>query len=215
MNIIDIYVITAMHHRRPLIVAIGGTARAASSTERALRHALAAMDADTLLFCGPDLELPLYAPHQPARTPTVDRLLQALRRADGVLIASPGYHGGMSGVVKNALDYTEELRTDARPYLSGRAVGLIATAAGWQAAVATLGAMRDVVHALRGWPTPLGVCIAGTDPAFAPDGRCLSPQADLQLKTMAGEVMEFARMRQQVAAMATVATVTGEAECTA
>lgn len=199
-----------MNLRRPHIVAIGGTTRPGSSTERALRHALAALDATSALFCGSDLDLPLYAPHMPARTPTVDRLITELKRADGVLIASPGYHGGMSGVVKNALDYTEELRSDARPYLSGRAVGCIATASGWQAAVGTLGAMRDVVHALRGWPTPLGVCIAGPDPAFAADGRCISAQADQQLTTMAHEVMQFALM-QQYAAAARIA----EAECAA
>lgn len=181
-----------MSTRRPCIVAIGGTTRPGSSTERALRHALASMDADGVLLCGADLELPLYAPHSPVRTPAVDRLLRELRRADGVLLGSPGYHGGMSGVIKNVLDYTEDMRGDDRPYLSGRAVGCVVTAGGWQAAVTTMSAMRDIVHALRGWPTPLGVCIAGGEPAFAPDGRCLSPQVDAQLSTMAREVLDFA-----------------------
>ncbi|MGO4392226.1 NADPH-dependent FMN reductase [Variovorax sp. M-6] len=188
-----------MKRNRPYIVAIGGTTRPGSSTERALRHALASIDADTALLCGDDLDLPLFAPHNPVRTPAVERLLQELRRADGVLIGSPGYHGGMSGVIKNALDHTEHMRDDDRPYLSGRAVGCVATASGWQAAVMTLGAMRDVVHALRGWPTPLGVCVAGTDPAFAADGRCLSPLAGAQLATMAHEVLEFALLRRAAA----------------
>jgi FMN reductase len=179
---------------RPYIVAIGGTTRPGSSTERALRHALASIDADTLLLCGDDLDLPLYAPHNPARTPAVNRVLHELRRADGVLLGSPGYHGSMSGVIKNVLDYTEDMRRDARPYLSGRAVGCVATASGAQAAVMTLGAMRDVVHALRGWPTPLGVCLLGSEPAFAPDGRCLSDHVDAQLSTMAQEVLQFARL---------------------
>jgi FMN reductase len=76
-----------------------------------------------------------------------------------VVIASPGYHGTVSGLVKNALDYLEELRTDARPYLDGRPVGAIAVAKGWQAANGTLGTIRQVIHALRGWPTPLGLTI--------------------------------------------------------
>lgn len=189
-----------MRSSRPCIVAIGGTTRPGSSTERALRHALAAIDADGVLLCGNDLDLPLYAPHDPVRTPAIDRLLDELRRADGVLLGSPGYHGGMSGVIKNVLDHVEHLRDDERPYLSGRAVGCIATANGWQAAVMTLSAMRDVVHALRGWPTPLGVCVAGGEPAFAADGRCLSPQVDLQLSTMAREVFEFAQMQRADAA---------------
>ncbi|VCU68226.1 FMN-dependent NADPH-azoreductase [Pigmentiphaga humi] len=185
----------------PRIVALGGTTRPDSSTERALRHALdaaAATGAQVAMLAGDDLVLPMYAPHDSARTPAALRLVDELRRADGVIIASPGYHGSLSGLVKNALDYAEDLRTDARPYLSGRAVGCIANAAGWQAAVATLGALRDIVHALRGWPTPLGVCIGGTDPAFAPDGSCIDPRTDEQLRTLALEVAGFAhRMRGQ------------------
>lgn len=181
---------------RPYIVAIGGTTRPGSSTEKALRHALSSIDADGVLLCGADLDLPLYAPHNPARTPAVERLLRELRRADGVLLGSPGYHGGMSGVIKNVLDYTEDMRNDERPYLSGRAIGCLVTAGGWQAAVTTLSAIRDVVHALRGWPTPLGVCVAGSEPVFAADGRCLSAQVDNQLSTMAHEVLEFALMQR-------------------
>ncbi|OVZ55236.1 FMN reductase [Pigmentiphaga sp. NML080357] len=183
------------------VVALGGTTRPDSSTERALRHALdavAATGAQVVLLAGDDLILPMYAPHDPSRTPAALRLVAELRRADGVIIASPGYHGSLSGLVKNALDYTEDLRTDARPYLSGRAVGCIANAAGWQGAVTTLSALRDIVHALRGWPTPLGVCIGGTEPAFAPDGRCIDARVDEQLRTLGREVSEFAhRMRAQ------------------
>ena len=63
-------------------------------------------------------------------------------RADGILLGSPGYHGGVSGLVKNALDYTEDMRGDERPYFDGRPVGAVATGAGWQGAVTTLTAMR-------------------------------------------------------------------------
>ena len=36
------------------------------------------------------------------------------RGAHALIIGSPGYHGGISGLVKNALDYLEELREDPR-----------------------------------------------------------------------------------------------------
>ena len=54
------------------------------------------------------------------------------------MLVSPGYHGAVSGLVKNALDYVEDLRDEPRPYLDGRAVGCVAIALGWQAAVTTL-----------------------------------------------------------------------------
>jgi FMN reductase len=157
-----------------LVVGFGGTARAGSSSERALRRVLAATAADTELFAATDLEFPLYAPGLTRPDARVERFLDALRRADGIVIASPGYHGGVSGLVKNAIDWVEELRTDERPYFSGRPVGLIVVADGWQATVTTLTSLRSIVHALRGWPTPLGVAINATEPGSDP-----TPQLEL------------------------------------
>jgi len=144
------------------IVALGGTLRAGSSTERALRCALdhaAAQGARTTLLGGPDIVFPHYDPETAHENPAICRFVDVLRTADGLVIGSPGYHGTLSGMVKNALDHVELLRGDDRVYFDGMPVGLVATAGGWQAAVATLQALRTVTHALRGWPTPLGVAI--------------------------------------------------------
>ncbi len=181
---------------RPLVVGIGGTARPGSTTERALRIALEAAERDgarTACFGGPFLAgLPAYLPHSPERAPAVLRLLDAVREADGVLVASPGYHGGVSGVVKNALDYLEDLREDERPYLDGRAVGCIVTAFGWQSGTTTLHSLRSIVHALRGWPTPLGATLNTASGVFDDDGACTDPKAALQLQVVARQVMRFA-----------------------
>jgi FMN reductase len=112
-----------------------------------------------------------------------------------VIIASPGYHGGPSGVVKNALDYLEELRADERPYLDGRAVGVIVCAAGWQATTTTLISLRSMVHALRGWPTPLGVAINSIEAPCDPDGVYREP-VRTQLEILGRQVTEFALLRQ-------------------
>ena len=86
--------------------------------------------ARTNLISGPMLQLPLYQPDNAARSEGARSLVAELAMADGIILGSPGYHGSISGLVKNALDYAEDLRSDARPYFSGRAVGCIATAAG-------------------------------------------------------------------------------------
>lgn len=172
----------------PLIVGLGGTLRPGSSTETTLRVALdhaEAAGARVRLFDGAALDLPTYPAYAADRSDGARELVEALRAADGVLIASPGYHGSISGHVKNALDYAEDLADDARPYLSGRAVGCISTAAGWQAAVTTLTALRGVVHALRGWPTPLGVAVNSSGPG-------LDEHARTQLEGVAAQVVEFA-----------------------
>ena len=180
----------------PYIVAVGGTLRANSTTERAMRYVLDAAQragARTKLISGSSLQLPLYQPDNPERSDAARDLVAELALADGIILGSPGYHGSISGLVKNALDYAEDLRTDVRPYFSGRAVGCIATAGGWSGAVNTLGALRDIVHALRGWPTPLGAAINSTEQVFDEDGTCQMPRVAQVLELMAGEVMSFAR----------------------
>jgi FMN reductase len=180
----------------PYIVAVGGTLRANSSTERAMRYVLAAAQragARTKLISGSSLQLPLYQPDSPERSDAARNLVAELALADGIILGSPGYHGSISGLVKNALDYAEDLRTDVRPYFTGRAVGCIATAAGWPGAVNTLGALRDIVHALRGWPTPLGAAINSAEMVFDEDGTCQVPRVAQILDSIAGEVLGFAR----------------------
>jgi FMN reductase len=183
----------------PLIVGVGGTTREASSTERALRYCLDATEglgARTTLFSASDLDLPIYAPERETRDPKAVRLIDALRRADGVIIATPGYHGGMSGMVKNALDYVEDLRNDERPYLDGRAVGCVVCAYGWQATTTTLVGTRSVIHALRGWPTPLGVAVNSAESIWADDGTLAHEATALQLRILAGQVVDFAKRLQ-------------------
>jgi FMN reductase len=185
----------------PYIVAVGGTLRPNSSTERAMRHVLDAAQrqgARVKLISGPALQLPLYQPDNQERSAAARHLVAELAMADGIVLGSPGYHGSISGLIKNALDYAEDLRTDARPYFSGRAVGCIAIAGGWPGAVNTLGALRDIVHALRGWPTPLGAAINSTEAVFDDDGSCLAPRVSRMLDTIAEEVMNFARQVRTV-----------------
>ena len=117
-----------------------------------------------------------------------------VRQADRLIVASPGYHGGVSGLVKNALDLLEDLRDDERQYLDGRAVGCIVTAAGWQASVTTLEALRAIVHALRGWPTPFGATLSTSEAIFDAAGGCKDQKIFDALSVVGWQVVEFARV---------------------
>ncbi|MHA6721738.1 NADPH-dependent FMN reductase [Sphingomonas sp. RS2018] len=172
---------------RPHIVALGGTTRAASSTGRVLQEALdvaAAKGARTTLLTGDAIAFPNFEPGSTGGDVNVDAFLAALRDADGVIIGSPGYHGTFSGMVKNALDHVELMAGDERPYFHGLPIGLVATAAGWQAAVSTLIGLRSITHALRGWPTPLGVAINMAEPDPIERARP-------QIAIMVGQMFEF------------------------
>jgi FMN reductase len=161
------------------ILAIGGSTRPGSTTEMALRCAAAAAQAegaDVTYIVGRDLLLPIYDVQTTGRTPG-------------------GYHGGISGMVKNALDYVEDLAGEDPPYLHGRAVGCISVAHGWQATVGTLSQIRQTVHALRGWPTPLGGTVNSQVTKFDENAVPDDPAVAEQLTTIGRQVLEFARMR--------------------
>ena len=192
----------AAERERPFVVGIGGTTRPGSSTESALRTALRfaeEMGARTQLFGGEALStLAVYSPEQRERSPAQRAIVEAVRRADAVIFASPGYHGGVSGLVKNAIDLLEDTRADQRVYLDGMPVGCIVTAAGWQGCNTTLGALRSIVHALRGWPTPLGVTLntAGVK-LFDAQGACVDSQVEASLRLMAEQLVRPAALISQ------------------
>lgn len=189
--------------RRPFVVGIGGTAGASSSTERALAiaiKAVAARGVDTRTFGGEFLgRLPIYVPKAAQRTAEEMEFVEAVRRADGLIIASPGYHGSVSGMIKNALDLLEETARDGRVYLSGMPVGLVVTAYGWQATGSTITALRSIVHALRGWPTPLAAAINSSASRFGDDGSCDDVAVTAQLGLVGDQVADFLQLHRKSA----------------
>lgn len=89
------------------IVGIGGSLRPNSYSQMALSlatqrvEALAEMEILDLRkmqlpFCNGEDEYPGY--------PDVEQLRNTVKQADGLILATPEYHGGVSGVLKNALD---------------------------------------------------------------------------------------------------------------
>lgn len=186
---------------RPLIVGIGGTTRARSSSELVVRAALDEAErqgAEVVQLAGPELVLPIYAPEDPTRHPNAERLIDLLRRCDGIIVASPGYHGSISGLLKNALDYAEDIAHDPLPYLDGKPFGAIACAYGWQATGSTLVALRSIAHALRAWPTPLGVAVNSTMKLFDESGVCTDEPLKTNLSIMVRQMLNFIRAHHAV-----------------
>ena len=197
----DTFILT---NSTPFIVGIGGTTRAGSTSELALRTILAqaeALGARTDLLCATELVMDAYDPMVKTRSDSAQRLVQLLREADGIVIASPSYHGSIPGLLKNALDYTEDMRSDDRPYFDGRAVGCVVCAEGIQAMGTTLFTLRSIVHALRGWPTPYSATINSSSKPFGPDGLLREEAVSAQLKTVAQQVVQFAHFSLQAKAM--------------
>jgi FMN reductase len=183
---------------KPFIVGIGGTMRIGSSSEKALLLSLRAAEADGArveMISGTALELPMYAPELKQRCAKAQKLVELFRACDGVIISSPAYHGSISGLLKNALDYTEDLSADPRAYFDGCAAGLISCGAGWQGSGQTLTALRAIAHSLRAWPTPMGAMLNTATRIFDESGTCVDRSAKFQLETVGVQVVQFARMK--------------------
>jgi len=181
---------------RPLILGIGGTLRPGSTSEKALRVSLRAAQrhgANVVAVTGEELCVPMYG--QSDRSEEAARLVRLMRDCDGIIVSSPSFHGSISGLIKNALDYTEDLKAGERTYFDGIAFGAIACAAGWQAIGTTLTAMRSIAHALRAWPTPMGAGINSLANPFDENGNCNDQGTLLQLELVGRQVVDFARMK--------------------
>ena len=88
------------------ILAISGSLRKASLNSAILRvvQQLAAQDIEVRLYEGLG-DLPLFNPDIVDEPPGVAQLREQINAADVVLIASPEYAHGVTGAMKNALDW--------------------------------------------------------------------------------------------------------------
>ena len=178
---------------RPLVVGIGGSNRPGSLTERLLSKALdrcSERGMQIQIFGGEFLSTLATYDSANGVDAHAARLLEAITAADGVILASPGYHGGLSGLVKNGIDHLEALRESERPYLDGRPVATIVCAAGWQACGTALVSLRSTVHSLRGWPTPFGATVNSAEPVADEHGEFVEKVAGA-LEIVADQVVGF------------------------
>jgi chromate reductase len=104
---------------KPRLLGISGSLRKAS-TNTALMKALAeAVAGKATLEIFPLNDIPPYDQDIDVEPPllAVAAFREAIGKADGVVISSPEYNYGMSGVLKNALDWA------SRPYSKSRLTG--------------------------------------------------------------------------------------------
>ena len=107
---------------RPVLLGISGSLRKASHCTAILKNIVDAAESRATLEIFPLDAVPLYNQDLDNESPpeSVTALRQAIERAAGLVIVTPEYNYGMSGVLKNALDWA------SRPYgkskLKGKAV---------------------------------------------------------------------------------------------
>lgn len=172
------------------IVGIAGSLRPNSASRQMLRLAVQRMEAlgatteildlreMTLPFCNGEEEYPDY--------PDVERLRQSVRQADGLILASPEYHGSVSGVLKNALDLMgfEEF--------SGKVAGLISVLGG-QPNSNALNDLRLIMRWVHAWVIPEQVAVGQAWKAFDADGKLTDAALSKRLDAFAQSLVDNTR----------------------
>ncbi len=172
------------------IVGIAGSLRAESYTHQALALAVQRVEAlgaeveildlrqMKLPFCDGGDEYPEY--------PDVKRLQETVKLADGLILATPEYHGGISGVLKNALDLMsfEEL--------SDKVTGSISILGG-QSNSNALNQMRVIMRWVHAWVIPEQIAIGQAWKAFDKEGKLLDEKLSQRLDEFAQSLVDNTR----------------------
>ncbi|MCE8007331.1 NAD(P)H-dependent oxidoreductase [Aestuariivita sp.] len=110
------------------LLGISGSLRAEATNRKLIREAARLFDPTD--FVEADLNLPLYDGDAEAANgipAAVQTLADQIAAADAVVISTPEYNKGPSGVLKNALDWVS--RTGGNPW-AGKPVAVMSAAAG-------------------------------------------------------------------------------------
>lgn len=131
------------------ILGISGSLRRASFNTALLHAAAERLPADTTLTIHDLHELPLFDQdvEDQGDPIAVTALKQAIDAADGVLLASPEYNGGITGVLKNAIDWASRKGTtrETAP-LVGKRVCIVGASPGITGTVRAQDALRLVLR---------------------------------------------------------------------
>ncbi|MDJ0703964.1 MAG: NADPH-dependent FMN reductase [Leptolyngbyaceae cyanobacterium MO_188.B28] len=176
------------------IVGIGGSLRENSSSRHALALAaqkVEALGAEVKILDLRKLELPFCnGSNEYPNYPDVEYLRRTVMRADGMILATPEYHGGVSGVLKNALDLM------SFDQLSNKVTGLISVLGG-QSNSNALNDLRLITRWVHAWAIPEQIAIGQAWKAFDSEGALIDQKLAERFDKFAESLVENTRRLTQ------------------
>jgi NAD(P)H-dependent FMN reductase len=132
-----------------------------------------------------EVVLPIFDPSNKSDTDqVVMEVTGKILKADGYILASPDYHGSMSGAVKNLLDYYWR-------EFAGKTFGYIV--ASHEKGLTVMDQMRTAVRQCYGWSLPYGVSIHG-DHDFSNSGEITNNSLELRLEMLARDIVIYSKL---------------------
>ena len=178
------------------ITGVCGSLSADGATRKALAVALrgaAEYDAETALLELRDFNLVFYGSvPENEYPPDVLQLRQALKDSQGIILATPEYHGSLTGALKNMLDLMtiEDFET--------KIIGLVGVAGGNIGAINSLNTMKTICRNLHCWVLPQEVSIANSAQTFDDDGTVKDPAIEERLLNVGRQLVKFASVQRKV-----------------
>lgn len=126
--------------------------------------------------------LPLYNPSA-AGSKEVELAAEVVAWADAFILASPDYHGSMSGALKNFLDHFYE-------EFAGKVFGYIV--ASHEKGLTVMDQMRTAVRQCYGWSMPYGVSING--PQDFTGQETVNARLSSRLRMVARDLVVYGRL---------------------
>ena len=168
------------------LLGVSGSMRQGSFSRRALQIVLdeaKSRGAETSLLDLRTADLPMYAPDEPPQDKAgrVRPVTEAVGWADAFVLASPDYHGSMSGALKNFLDYHWEEFT-------GKLFGYVC--ASHEKGLTVMEQMRTAVRQCYGWSMPYGVSVHG-EKDFDATGAVVIPALGRRLKMLGRDLVAY------------------------
>jgi FMN reductase len=172
------------------IVGINGSLRPGSYSAMALEVAISrvqALGVETEIIDLRKLSLPFcnggddYSDY-----PDVAKMQQTVKSAAGLILATPEYHGSVSGVMKNALDLMsfEEL--------SGKVAGLISVLGG-QSNSNALNDLRIILRWVHAWVIPEQIGLGQAWKVFNEEGKILDEKLSQRFDAFARSLVDNTR----------------------
>lgn len=177
-------------HPTITIVGLPGSLRTTSFTRMAVSVALegaAELGVATRLLDLRDYDLVLSNGNEDESVypEGVFRLREEFRQAHGIILGTPEYHGGYSGVLKNAIDLMGFHQFEAK------IIGLVGVGGGSLGALNALNGLRVVGRSLHAWVVPEQVSVPQAWKQFTRDGQPKDPELEQRLKDVGRQVARF------------------------
>jgi FMN reductase len=121
-----------------------------------------------------------------------DRVGTAVAHADALIVATPTFHGGISGPLRTIL---ESIPNDA---IAGKATALVSVTGGSAEHGDPLEPLRQQLQSLRAWVVPNRAIVPFAFRAFDRAGNPTDPEIRERLETVGREVARYGRLLQEM-----------------